>query len=62
MMTEAEKAVFIPMKENLAIWRSEDHRFLKIMISAQGQGEPQAVRITHESICSVKMDSDPMKE
>ncbi|XP_045901461.1 uncharacterized protein LOC123968640 [Micropterus dolomieu] len=62
MMTEAKEAVFVPMKENLAIWRSTDQRFVKIMISAKGQGQPQAVRMTHESICSAKMDSDSMKE
>ncbi|KAI4881961.1 hypothetical protein NFI96_008338 [Prochilodus magdalenae] len=62
MMLEAEKAVFAPIKENRAIWRSEDQQFLKIMITAQGQGQPQTVRMTHESICSVKRDSDAMKE
>ncbi|KAI4871735.1 hypothetical protein NFI96_008945, partial [Prochilodus magdalenae] len=59
MMAEAEEAVFAPMKENLAIWRSEDQRFLKIMIT---EGQPQTVGMTHESICSVKMDSDSMRE
>uniref|UniRef100_A0A8P4KC93 Peptidase A2 domain-containing protein n=1 Tax=Dicentrarchus labrax TaxID=13489 RepID=A0A8P4KC93_DICLA len=62
MMTEAEEAVFTPVKENLAIWRSKDQRYIKIMISARGQGQPLAVRMTHESICSAKMDSDSMKE
>ncbi|KAL6459661.1 hypothetical protein MHYP_G00314200 [Metynnis hypsauchen] len=62
MMAEAEEAVFLPVKENLAIWRSEDQRFIKIMITAQGQGQPQTVRMTHESICSVTMDSDPKRE
>uniref|UniRef100_A0A8D3BUP6 Uncharacterized protein n=1 Tax=Scophthalmus maximus TaxID=52904 RepID=A0A8D3BUP6_SCOMX len=62
MMTEAEEAVFAPVKENLAIWKSKDERFIKIMMSAQGQGQPQAVRMTHESICSAKVDSDSMKE
>ena len=41
MMAEAEEAVFTPVKENLAIWRSENQKFMKIMISAQGQGKPQ---------------------
>ena len=62
MMVEAEEAVFEPVKENLAIWRSKDQRFIKIMISAQGQGQPQTVRMTHESICSVMMDTDSLKE
>ena len=62
MMAEAEEAVFTPVKENLAIWRSEDQKFMKIMISAQGQGKPQTVQMTHESICSAKMDSDSMRE
>ncbi|GLD61196.1 uncharacterized protein AKAME5_001304000, partial [Lates japonicus] len=38
----------------------EDQRFIKIMISAQGEGQPQTVWMTHESICSAKMD--PMRE
>ncbi|KAI4889743.1 hypothetical protein NFI96_003301 [Prochilodus magdalenae] len=41
-----EEAVFAPMKESLAIWRSEDQRFLKITITAQRQGQPQTVRMT----------------
>lgn len=57
MMIEAEEAVFVPMKENAAIWRSEDQRFIKIMISAQGQGQPQTAQMTHETVCSVRMDS-----
>ena len=56
MMAEAEGAIFAPIKENLAIWRSEDQRFIKIMIWAQGQGQPQTVQMTHESIFSVKLD------
>lgn len=62
MMAEAEEAVFTPLKENQAIWRSEDQRFIKIMISAQGRGQPQTARMTHESICSVKLDSDALRE
>ncbi|KAL6466829.1 hypothetical protein MHYP_G00246330 [Metynnis hypsauchen] len=62
MMLEAEEAVFIPLKENHAIWRSEDQRFIKLMITAQGQGQPQTVRMTHESICSAKEDFDPKRE
>ncbi|KAM7413800.1 hypothetical protein PAMA_018880 [Pampus argenteus] len=62
MMKEAEKVVFTPIKENSAIWRSEDQRFIKIMISAQGQGQPQTVWMTHDSICSVKVDAEFLKE
>ncbi|KAL6475707.1 hypothetical protein MHYP_G00167470 [Metynnis hypsauchen] len=62
MMAEAEEAVFLSVKENLAIWRSEDQRFIKIMITAQGQGQPQTVRMTHESLCSVTMASDLKRE
>uniref|UniRef100_A0A3B1IGT4 ribonuclease H n=1 Tax=Astyanax mexicanus TaxID=7994 RepID=A0A3B1IGT4_ASTMX len=50
MMAEAEKVVFIPLEENEAIWRSKDNQFLKIVISAEGQGQPQTVRMTHESL------------
>ena len=46
MMAEAEEAIFAPISENLAIWRSEDQRFIKIMISVQGQGQPQTVQTT----------------
>ena len=38
MMAEAEEVIFAPIKENLAIWRIEDQRFIKLMISPQGQG------------------------
>ena len=62
MMAEAEEAVFAPMKEDLAIWKREHHRFIKIMITAQGQGQPQTVRMTHESVCSTKMDSDSVRK
>ncbi|KAI3360807.1 hypothetical protein L3Q82_012880 [Scortum barcoo] len=62
MMAEAEEATFLPLKENLAIWRSEDQRFIKIMISAKGTGQPQTVQMTQESICSAQMELNSMKE
>ena len=62
MMVEAEKAIFTPVKENPAIWVSEDQQFIRIVISAHGQGQPQAVQMTHESICSAKLDSDAIKK
>ncbi|KAI3352568.1 hypothetical protein L3Q82_005507 [Scortum barcoo] len=62
MMAEAEEATFLPLKENLAIWRSEDQRFIKIMISAKGTGQPQTVQMTQESICSAQMELNSVKE
>ncbi|KAI3367264.1 hypothetical protein L3Q82_008151 [Scortum barcoo] len=62
MMAEAEEAIFVPTKENPAIWISKDRRFIKIMISAQGLGQPQTVQMTNESILSVKSDSDLTRE
>ena len=53
---------FIPIKENVAIWRREDQQFLKNMTSAQGLGRPQTVQITHESICSVQSGSDTLRQ
>jgi len=38
MMAESENVTFTPIQENIAIWRSEDQQFLKIMTSAQGVG------------------------
>ncbi|XP_047430681.1 uncharacterized protein LOC124999732 [Mugil cephalus] len=61
MMAEAVKAVFAPVEGNSAIWKSEDRRFLKIMISAQGHGRPQVVQMTHETICGVEMDADVLR-
>ena len=49
MMAEAEDAIFAPIKENLAIWGSEDQRFIKILISPQGQRQPQTVQMTQVS-------------
>lgn len=46
IIAEAEEAVFVPVKGNLAIWKSKDQHFIKIMISAQGQGQPQTVLMT----------------
>lgn len=62
MMVEAEKVSFKPLKENSAIWRSEDHRFIKIAISAHGIGQPQTAQMTNESVFSVMSDSDHMRE
>lgn len=62
MMAQAERTTFVPLQENSNIWRSEDQLFIKIMVSAQGTGEPQTVRMTHSSICSVRLDSDSLKE
>ncbi|KAL6473215.1 hypothetical protein MHYP_G00194030 [Metynnis hypsauchen] len=62
MMLEAEEAVFMPLKENHAIWISEDQRFIKLMITAQGQGQPQTVKMMHEAICSAQEDFDPKRE
>lgn len=62
MMAESEDATFVPTKENIAIWESKDQRFIKIMISAQGLGQPQAVQLTHESTLSVKSDADRLRE
>ncbi len=62
MVAEVTEAVFVPTKENLSIWRSVDQQFLKIMISAQGYGRPQVIQTTHESMCSVKLDTDVLKE
>lgn len=43
MIKEAEEAVFSPVEGNLAIWKSEDHNFIKIMISAEEQEQSQTV-------------------
>lgn len=58
MMTEAERAISVPLKEHQSVWRSENGQFLKILIMAEGHGQPQTVRMTHESICSAMTDSD----
>ena len=58
MMAEAKGAIFVTTKENPAIWISEDQRFIKIMISAQGAGQPQTVRMTNESMLSIKTEID----
>ena len=60
MMMESEKANFMPLKENTAIWLSEDHRFMKI--AAHGLGQPQAIQMTNESVFSMKTDSDDIRE
>lgn len=62
MMAEADNAVFAPLTEHQNVWRSEDRRFLKITITTQGQRRPQTVRMTHESICSAKTDSNDLKD
>ena len=62
MMMESERANFTPLKENMAIWRSEDHRFIKIAVLAHGLGQPQAIQMTNESVLSMKTDSDNMRE
>ena len=46
MMAESEEATFVPTTENPAMWESKDQKFIKIMISAQGMGQPQAVQLT----------------
>ncbi|XP_061127087.1 uncharacterized protein LOC133146985 [Syngnathus typhle] len=56
MMLEAETLKFVPLKENNALWVSDDRRFMKIMISAQGYGQPQTVQLSHESVLSVAAD------
>lgn len=58
MMKRAKEVVFQPLKENLAIWISEDRQFMKIMISAQGMGEPQIVRLTDEPMFSIQTERD----
>lgn len=58
MMKAADVAVFTPMEEHPDVYRSVDHRFLRITIAGQGQGQPQAVCLTHETICSAKTDQE----
>ena len=62
MMAEAEKAIFVTTKENPAIWKSKDQRFIKIMISAQGRGQPQTALMTNESMNFITVDQNYMKD
>ena len=62
MMMESEKVSFTPLKENMAIWRSEDHRFMKIAILSHGLGQPQTVQMTNESVFSMTTDPADMRE
>lgn len=58
MMTDSESAVFVKAKENPLVWISEDQQFIKLMISTQGFGKPQTVRLAKEPVLPVKLDQD----
>lgn len=62
MMVEADKAFFLPLEEYQDVWRSEDKQFLKILIATCGQGQPQTVQMSHESICNVQSGTNHFKE
>lgn len=62
MMAESEDAIFVTTKENPAVWISKDRQFIKIMISAQGVGQPQTVQMTNESMLSITPDRNLMEE
>ena len=62
MMAESEEAIFVTTKENPAVWISKDQQFIKIMIQAQGVGQPQTVQMTNESMLSVTPDRNFMEE
>lgn len=51
-MTEAGRVIFEPLEEHQNVYSCKDRRVLKIIIAAQGQGQPQTARMTHETIYS----------
>ena len=62
MVAESEQAVFMKHEQNSAIWVSEDRRYIKLMISAQGFGRPQTVKLTEEFTLPVQRGSSLREE